>query len=132
MTGEKDRIKFNLFVHKEPDYIMMLMSTYGTCIEHQNQQESRRSWIDTIKMARVFYKEVVTNHYLYKGSVDFHIGCRHDGRANQGLSIEETWDTKYWENHIFAFIIAITEVNAYIAMAQFHDNREGFVIFRRN
>ena len=51
------------------------------------------------------------------GKVDAHNRWRHDGGANQGLSIEETWDTKRWENRVLAFIIAITEVNAYLAMA---------------
>ena len=30
-------IKFDLFLHKDPNYTMMLMSTYGACIERQNQ-----------------------------------------------------------------------------------------------
>ena len=103
MPVEKDGIKFDLFAHKEPDYIMMLVSTYGACIEHQNQQESVRSWIEenhTVKMARFFYKEVAANHSIYRGSVDAHNRWRHDGGANQGLSIEEIWDTKRWENRV--------------------------------
>ena len=61
LPGEKDRIKFDLFVYREPDYIMMLMRTYGACIECQDQQESERSWMQenhTVKKARFFYKEV--------------------------------------------------------------------------
>ena len=40
LPWEKNMIKFDLFAHKEPDYIMMLMSTYGACIERKNQQGS--------------------------------------------------------------------------------------------
>ena len=120
LPGETDNIKFNSFSCKKPDYTMMLVSTYGVCIERQNQQESVRSWIEenhTVKMARFFYKEVAANHYLYRGLADAHNRWRHDGVANQDLSIEENWDAKRWENRVFAFIITITEVNAYLAMA---------------
>ena len=70
LPGEKESIKFELFAHKEHDYIMILMSTYGACIECQNQQEIVRSWVEkncTIKEARFFYKEVTSNHYPYWG-----------------------------------------------------------------
>jgi len=52
------------------------------------------------------------------------------------VSVEETWDTKRWgtkrwESRVFALIIAITEVNAYLTMSQFHGNQEDFITFRR-
>ena len=100
----------------------MLMSTCGACIVRQNQQESVRSCV---------YKEIAANHYLLRGSVDTHTRWGHDGGANQGLSITETWDTVHWKNCVFAFIIAITEVNAYLTIAQFHGNQEDFEIFER-
>ena len=84
LPGEKDGIKFDLFVHKEPDYVMVLMSTYDACVERQNLQESVRSWIEencTVKMARFFYKEVAAHHYLYRGSIDAHNRWRHNEGA---------------------------------------------------
>ena len=40
LPGEREGIKFDVFAHKEPDYITMFMSTYGSCIECPNQQVS--------------------------------------------------------------------------------------------
>ena len=82
-------------------------------------------------MARFFYKEVVANHNQYRGSVYTHSIWRHDGTSNQGLSIEEIWGTKRWENLVFAYIITMTEVSAYVAMAQLYGNQENFVTLRR-
>ena len=39
-------IKFDIFAHKEPDYITMFMSTYGACITKPNQKDSPRSWLE--------------------------------------------------------------------------------------
>ena len=133
LPGELDNIKFDIFAHKEPNYITMLMSTYGACIENANEKESIRSWMENglLKKTSFYYKQVASNHYLYRGSVDAHNRWRHDGGANQGLSIEETWDTKRWENRVFAFLIAIVEVNAYLAMKQFNGSDEDFITFRK-
>ena len=73
----------------------------------------------------------MANHYLYRGSVDAHNRWRHNEGVNLDLSIKETWDTKRLKNRVFAFIIVITEVNTFLAMAQFHGNQEDFVTFRR-
>ena len=133
LPGDREGIKFDVFAHKEPDYITMFMSTYGSCIERPNQQISRRTWVEgnEVKRCTFRYKEVTANHYLYRGSVDAHNRWRHDGGANQGLSLEETWDTKRWENRVFSFVIAIAEVNAYLAMKQFQGLQEDFITFRR-
>ena len=41
--------------------------------------------------------------------VDDHNNLRHSSP-----SIEETWKTHRWENRVFAFLLAITEVNLYL------------------
>ena len=35
------------------------------------------------------------------------------------MILEETWKTKRWANCVFAFILAVSEVNAYLAMRYF-------------
>ena len=128
LPGEKEGIKFDLFAHKDPESIMILMSTYSAI--YQNQQESVRSWIEeyrTVKKARFFWKELVANHYLYRGSVHDHKIWIFDRGANWGLSHEETWDTKHYENHVYAFIIASTELYSYLTLAQFHGNQEDVI-----
>ena len=67
-------IKFDIFVHKELDYITMFMSTYRACTTKPNQKDSPRSWLENGKaMTSVFCStEVPLNHYLYRGAVDAH------------------------------------------------------------
>ena len=60
--------------------------------------------------------EVIANHYNYCGAVDEHDAYRNGSVTKHGLSLEETLKTKRWENRVFAFILAVSEVNAYLAM----------------
>ena len=92
-----------------------------------------RSWLENEKvMTSVFhYTTVPANHYLYRGTVDVHNRWRHNGGAIQGLSIEKTWSTKRWGNLVFAFIVAVVEVNTFLAMKFFRGMDENFLIFRK-
>ena len=84
LTGEKQGIKFDVFAHKEPDYITMLMSTYGALIERPNQKESVRSWRnDNNETIKKYFrcKEVIASHYLFRGSVYSHNRWRHDANC---------------------------------------------------
>ena len=55
LPGEKENIKFDIFAHKEPNYITMLMSTYGALIENENEKESVRSWIENNEVKKKFF-----------------------------------------------------------------------------
>jgi hypothetical protein len=74
--GELDGVRFHLFCMKEPDYVMSLMSTYGTTSpKHGDTSEKKRYYKnargeDVTKSFR--YPEVVANHYAYRGCVDDH------------------------------------------------------------
>ncbi|KAG7356336.1 transposase IS4 [Nitzschia inconspicua] len=105
--GNLDGIDFDVFCMKEPDYVMMLMSTYGTNIrmgEHKN-----RDGVEAFQ-----YPEVVHNHYQYRHQIDDHNNKRH-----QPISLEVTWATKTWENRVFAYLLATTEVNCNLASSFF-------------
>ena len=41
--GVLDGVKFDIFAMKEPDYIMLVMSTYGTC-DHRIGKENKREF----------------------------------------------------------------------------------------
>jgi hypothetical protein len=58
--------------------------------------------------------ETFENHYLYGHAVDDHHKFRHSN-----ISLEETWVTHRWVNRVFAFVLAITEVNVFLAMRYF-------------
>ena len=59
------------------------------------------------------------NHYNYHGAGDENNAYQNDCGTKHGLSLEETWKTKRWENSVFAFILAVSEANAYLAMRYF-------------
>ena len=65
------------------------------------------------------YVEVIANHYKYCSAVDEHNAYWHDCGKNPGLSLEDTCKTRRWSNCVFAFILAVSERNAYLAMRYF-------------
>ena len=116
LPGKINGVKFDIFCLKETDYVMTLMCTYASLHTHPNQKESIRM-DDKGKLLKTFkYMEVITNHYNYRGAVDEHNSCRNDCGTKHGLSLEETWNTTRWGNFVFAFILAVSEVNVYLAM----------------
>jgi hypothetical protein len=57
------------------------------------------------------YHEPFENHFLYRHAVDDHSNNRHSD-----ICLEETWMTHRWENRVFAFILAITKLNTWLAL----------------
>ena len=83
-------------------------------------------------LLRMFkYTEVITNHYNYCGAVDDHNAYWHDCGKKHGLSLEETCKTKRWANRVFVFILAASEVNAYLAMRYFGELKMTQLEFRK-
>ena len=109
--GELAEVKFDLFCLKEPDYIMILMSTYGSLSCNVNQRDSVRI---VNGVPKIFKDNVVVgNHYKYQDAVDAHNANQHDCGPKNGIP---TWKTSRWLCSVFAFILAIVEVNSYNAM----------------
>ena len=77
------------------------------------------------------YTEVIANHYNYCGAVNEHNAYWHDCGKNNGLSLEETWKTTWWSNRVFVFILAVSEVNAYLAMRYFGELKMTQLEFRK-
>ena len=50
------------------------------------------------------YPEVVYNHYKYRDCID-----NHNSQRMHPFSMEETWMTMHWPNHVFCFLV--TRVN---------------------
>ena len=64
--GMMEEVPFHVYAMKEPDYIMSLMSTYGTNL--RTGKETSREWVDSSGMkknVKFHYPEVVGNHFLY-------------------------------------------------------------------
>ena len=116
LPGKMDDIPFHIFAMKEPDYVMKLMSTYGTN-GRVSSHTTKRDYVDSEKkkVSITFnYPEVVSNHFKYRHSVDDHNAKRH-----APICLEHVWATKYWPHRPFSFLLAITEVNVNLAEAFF-------------
>ena len=121
-----EEVPFHVYAMKEPDYVMSLMSTYGTNL--RTGKETSREWVDrdgTKKNGKLNYPEVVGNHFLYQHSVDDHNNKRHSP-----ISLEVVWAMKNWPNHVFSFLLSVTEVNVNLAATYFcGQNQMGQVEF---
>ena len=106
-------MRFHVVGMKEPDYVMMIMTTYGTLAEFGD--EKRHYMVNRVKHVTTFrYPEVVYNHYSYRDVIDNHNSFR-----MHLLSMEETWMTMRWPNRVFCFLSAITMVNEQKAATNF-------------
>lgn len=131
LPGNYENVKFDVFAMKEPDYVMMIMSTYGALTEHSDQKFSYRGSVATGDATKFKYKEVVANHYKYRGAVDEHNSKRHDGGTGDGIGLEASWATTRWENRVFAFILGVSEVNAYLGRSYYGSDMETQIQFRQ-
>ena len=102
--GNMDEVPFHVYAMKEPDYVMSPMSTYGMNLRNGKEQ----------KRKKFQYPEVVGNHFMYCHSVDDHNNKRHSP-----MSLEVIWATKFWPNHVFAFLLGVTKVNVNLAATYF-------------
>ena len=106
ICGELDGMPFHIFAMKEPDYTMQVMSTYGTL--ERKGIEKKRHWMEggTKHVTTYCYPEVVHNHYAFRDMTD-----NHNSQWMHPISLEETWMTTHWPNHVFCFLLAVSVVN---------------------
>jgi hypothetical protein len=123
LPGTLEGIPYDLFVLKDAGYTMKIMSTYGSLLVSDGQKDSIRHYKNEAGQnvtTRFKYMEPFANHFLYRHCVDDHNNLRH-----AGVSIEETWRTHRWANRVFAFLLAISEVNAFLAFRSFIWDKSG-------
>eukprot|EP00804_Cyclotella_cryptica_P017498 CCRYP_006687-RA/>CCRYP_006687-RA protein AED:0.38 eAED:-0.33 QI:0/-1/0/1/-1/0/1/0/213 len=107
---------------KEPDYVMKIMATGGVLEEDDTCRSTFRC---TDSQAVHFkYKKPFDWHFRYRHAVDDHNNLRH-----ALPSLEDTWITQRWEIRVFSFLLAITEVNVYLALKYFVWPSEGLEEF---
>ena len=92
---------------------MKLMSTYGVLAPPLNQNDTFRRKSDGTTL-RYKYTEVFANHYKFRHCVDDNNNLRH-----KVPSVEGSWYTHRWPVRVFSFIVAISEVNAFLAFRYF-------------
>ena len=114
IKGTMDSVPFHIHGMKEPDYIMMLMTMYGTILR-LGEMKKRQYKINGVKKMTDFqYPEIVNNHYKYCDMID-----NHNSFCMDPISMEETWMTMRWANRVFCFILAVTIVNIQNAAVYF-------------
>ena len=138
-VGDTDAVNGNLhgkdyhvFCMKEPDYIMKLMSSYSSLLPKEHYPSNRRVFQDPKDPSKTVeasfqYTEPFQNHFLYRHAVDDHNNLRH-----AVPSIEGTWTTHYWPNRVFSFLLAVTEVNAFLATKYFLWDQGGSSSSKKN
>ena len=98
---------------KEPNYFMRIMATGGRLLKDNICNDTVRRWKengeDVVKKFK--YKLPFDWNFLYRHEVDKHNSLRH-----ALPSIEDAWMTDWWECHLFAFILAISEVNSFLIL----------------
>ena len=59
------------------------------------------------------------NHFLYWHSFD-----DRNNEQDSPISLEVVWAMKYWRNHVFAFLLSVTEVNINHAATYFSGQQQ--------
>ena len=112
ITGTLNSSPYFIWGMKEPDYVMKIMATGGVLAEDETCRVTYRVSGDDRTTFR--YKKPFDWHFRYRHAVDDHNNLRH-----ALPSLEDTWVTQRWEVRVFAFFLAITEVNTYLACKYF-------------
>jgi hypothetical protein len=98
---------------------MMIMSTSGSLANPPGSATTRTYTLPngTRTTVRFNYAEPFYNHFKFRHQID-----DHNKRRHFPISFEEIgWATKMWCNRVFAFLIAVTEVNAKLAWDYFRN-----------
>ena len=116
ISGTMDGVPYNLWGMKEPDYVMRMMATGGPLSALESCKETVRKWVEAgVEVVHRFrYACPFDWQFRYRHAVDNHNNLCH------GLPlIEDSWITQRWEIWVFSFILAISEVNAFLALWYF-------------
>ena len=120
IKGSYDGVDFKLICLNEPKYVSKYMSTFGSMTVANTESEEFRVLPDG-QNKKFKLVEPLYFHKMAKHCVDDHNHLR-----QQLPALETTWKTSWWPNRVFAFLLAITEVNVFCAYKYFfwaHNNQ---------
>ena len=111
ISGVLDGVKYFLWALKEPQYVMKMMATGGPLIANETCKDQKRRFVENgVEVSRTFKFPLPYDwHYKYRHAIDDHNNLRHSLP-----SIEGTIITTRWELRVFSFLLAISEVNAFL------------------
>jgi hypothetical protein len=109
-------MKYFLWGMKEPDYIMRMMVAGGPLTADESCRTAKQVWKEGWEnlLGTFQYTWPFDWHFKYRNAIDDHINLCHAVPA-----IEESSVTKHWECHVFAFLLALSEINAFLALCYF-------------
>lgn len=125
---ENGQDKIMVLGFKEPDYVLIMMSTYGT-LARMGAKKNRRVTNSggSTSTVEVLCPEPVHNHYKYRHAVD-----DHNNRRQHPISIERTWATNWWPHRVFSFLLSVSEINSLLAWTNIYGNeRQETLDFRQ-
>ena len=105
-------VPLHVFATKREDYVMMLMSTYGEN-ERVGDDKFRTTGGEWISFK---YPENMHIHYYHIDTVK-----SQNTRRQTYIALEETWYIGRLENHVFAFLLALSEINNNLGEHHFGD-----------
>ena len=111
IKGTFDNVPFYIYGMKEPDYALLFMTSFGSNSRIGSEQTRKvEDENGTSRKVRFKYPEVASLHYQHRGSVD-----QNNALRMYPVAIEEQCKTQRWENRVFQFLLAVTEVNCNLA-----------------
>ncbi len=115
ISGILDNVKYTIWCMKEPDYVMQIMATAGLLCS-MGGKEVKRVYSEggETKTTTFQYTKPFEWHFRYRHAVDDHNNLRH-----AVPSIEGTWLTDRWPICVFAYLLSVTEINAYLTVKHF-------------
>jgi len=106
LPGVLNGIPFHIYCMKDTDYVLSIMSTYGT-LELARRVHQRDYEHGGQKQQKTFtYPEVIFNHYQYCDSTN-----ANNRDQMYPIALKEVCKTFCWPYHVFQFLLSITEVN---------------------
>ena len=116
IQGTVDDSIYNLWGMKEPNYLMRVKDTGVRLLVDDIYKETvikcKENGEDVVKKFK--YKLPFDWYFHYRHLVD-----DHDNIMHVLSSIEYKWMADRWECQVFAFILAISEVNAFLILRYF-------------
>jgi hypothetical protein len=127
LPGALDNTLFSIHCMKKPDYVLKLMTTYPSNKQNDNTI-TQRTINNSGGMTTIYFKypELLAAHTSPTAMpLIITIKC---------ASIEVIlWATKTWQHRVFAFLLALTEVNLKMALEYFADHEKlPMLVFRRS
>ncbi len=116
ISGFFDGKKYFFWGVTEPDYITKMMATGGELFSGNGCPEVSRTWKSEDETVWDVFCYTNPYHWNFKY---LHVVDDHNNLHHAMPSLEDTWRTEHWPVKVFTFLLAVTEINIYLALKYF-------------